>query len=57
MRIFLPVSPIKVQPPLETARWNLVILRYQEPGVTPTETGFLSRPDYPQIHSLQGPGY
>lgn len=39
---------------LESARQEVVILRYQDPRVTPTEMRPLSWPDYPQIHSLQG---
>ena len=42
---------------LESARQEVVILRYQDPGVTPTEMRSLSWPDYAQIHSLQGPGH
>ena len=32
--------------------WDLEFLRYQDPGVSLTETGPLSWADYPQIHTL-----
>ena len=50
------MSLITLWTPPEIARWDLVFLRYQDSGVTPTETGPLCRPDNAQIHSLQDPG-